>query len=67
VLARISGRCWVDKYELRRWSNVVCAVRGGAIEEALAKGSYLSGGQAKVGAMCATAWLILLTSLVLLL
>ncbi|GIM16526.1 hypothetical protein Vretimale_19157 [Volvox reticuliferus] len=42
VLAKVSGSCWQDAYEIRRWSNVVCVRRGTAMEEELYAGSYLA-------------------------
>ncbi|GLI66372.1 hypothetical protein VaNZ11_010155 [Volvox africanus] len=47
VLAKVSGNCWKDAYEIRRWSNIVCVRRGTAMEKELYTGSYLASEKGK--------------------
>ncbi|GIL61561.1 hypothetical protein Vafri_16020 [Volvox africanus] len=47
VLAKVSGSCWKDAYEIRRWSNIVCVRRGTGMEKELYAGSYLASAKGK--------------------
>ncbi|EFJ51801.1 hypothetical protein VOLCADRAFT_87337 [Volvox carteri f. nagariensis] len=49
TLAKVTGDCWTEAYELRRWSNIVCVVRGTDMERELYSGSYLASPELKGG------------------
>ncbi|GFR50048.1 hypothetical protein Agub_g12099 [Astrephomene gubernaculifera] len=41
VLAKITGSCWDNRYELKRWSNIVCVLQGSEMEVVMTSGSFI--------------------------
>ncbi|KXZ46827.1 hypothetical protein GPECTOR_40g561 [Gonium pectorale] len=42
-LYKISGTCWDDRFELRKWTNIVCVARGSVLEVDFLAGTPIFG------------------------